>query len=43
MLSPGNDSCYFICTVKIPGYSKSWESPDEADIASRLFIQILFR
>ena len=29
--------------VRYPGDSKSWESPDEVDIVSRLFIQILFR
>ena len=27
----------------ILGDSKSWESPDEADIVWRLFIQMLFR
>ena len=30
-------------SITFPGDSKSWESPDEADIVSRLFIQILFR
>ena len=27
----------------LPDDSKSWESPNEADIVWRLFIQILFR
>ena len=33
---------FFLC-VSLPGDSKSWESPDEADNVWQLFIQILFR
>ena len=33
---------YRLSLILIPGDSKSWESPDEADIVWRLFIQILF-
>ena len=33
----------FYQTITLPGDPKSWESPDEAEIVWRLFIQILLR